>query len=63
MALTKKRWTNLETQILEVRHMSRLKFFHPGLTNLHFKTDIFEHVCGLPSHIGVQLRSVTKLGM
>ena len=30
MALTKKRWTNLETQILEVRHMSRPKFFHPG---------------------------------
>ena len=45
--LTKKKGTNLETKLLEVRHMSRPKFFYLGLPNSLLKL-VFLNVCGLP---------------
>ena len=42
-----KRGTNLETQLLEVRHKTRLKFFYLGLPNSVLK-HAFSNVCGLP---------------
>ena len=52
--LTKNKGTNLETKLLEVRHISRPKFFYLWLTNLHFETNIFE--CMLPPHEGPTLK-------
>ena len=43
MVLSGRRGTNLETQILEVRHMSRLKFFYLGYL-VRFETNDFERV-------------------
>ena len=42
-----KRRTNLETQLLEVRHMSRLELFYHGLPN-SVSEPAFWNVCGLP---------------
>ena len=42
--LTNKRGTNLDTKLLKVRHMSKVEFLLPWLTNLCFKTNIFERV-------------------
>ena len=41
-----KRRTNLETKLLELRHMSRPKFFYLGLPNSNLKPT-FLNVCGL----------------
>ena len=45
MVLTKKRGTNLETQLLELRHMSKPELFYLGLSKNCFETD-FLSVCG-----------------
>lgn len=42
MVLTKRRETNLETQLLEVRHMSTPKLFYLGLPKFCFEVDVFE---------------------
>ena len=42
MILIKQRGTDLETQLLEIRHKSRLKFFYLGLPNFT------SNPCGLP---------------
>ena len=44
MVLTKKTGTNLESQLLEVRHMPRPHVLLPWLTKVCFKTDVFERV-------------------
>jgi hypothetical protein len=46
MVLTVKRGTNLETNLLEVRHMSRPKFFYLGLPTSTSKPTISD-MCGL----------------
>jgi hypothetical protein len=46
MVLTVKRWTSLETKLLEVRHMSRPKFFYFGLPTSISKPTI-SYMCGL----------------
>ena len=47
MVLTLKKKTNLETQLLKFRHMSRPIFFYLGLPNSILKP-MFVNVCGLP---------------
>ena len=44
MVLTKKKGPDLETQLLEVRRMSRHEFFLPRLTKLRLNTGVFERV-------------------
>ena len=44
--MANKRGTNLETKLLEVRHMSRRRFFYLGLPNSILKP-MFSNVCGL----------------
>jgi hypothetical protein len=39
-----RKWTNVETRILKVKHMSRLDILLPWLTKICFTTGIFEHV-------------------
>jgi hypothetical protein len=41
------KWTNLETQLLEVGHMSRPKIFYLGLSN-YVSEPMFLNVCILP---------------
>ena len=47
IVLPNKRGTNLETQLLEVWHMSRPTFFYLGLPN-SIPKPTFTNVCGLP---------------
>lgn len=55
------RRTNFETKLLEVRHVSRLKFFHLGLLNSILK-QVFMNVCGLPLR-GLSHRSFLALSV
>ena len=48
LVLTKRRGTDLETQLLGVRHVSRLEYFYLGLLNFVLKP-AFLNMCGLPS--------------
>ena len=45
MVLTTKRATNLETKLLEVRHMSRLEFFYLGLRNSVLRLAFLNGMC------------------
>ena len=47
MVLTTNKGTNLETKLLEVRHMSRLKLFYLDLPNYTLKL-AFSNMYGLP---------------
>ena len=40
-----KRGTHLETKLLELRHVSRLQLYYPGLLNSVFETSV-SNVCG-----------------
>ena len=50
MFIPNNKGTYLEIKLLEVRHMSRVKFFLPWLTKLRFETDVLEHVHVWPSY-------------
>jgi hypothetical protein len=46
----RKRKRNLETKLLEVRHMSRPNFFYIGLPN-SIPKPIFSYMCSFPLHM------------
>ena len=48
LMFSKKKGTNLETKLLEVRPMSRPKFVLPSLAKLKFKTNVNETCTASP---------------